>query len=210
MTGNMRRVVTLLLDTFSSYYAFSRAITDKRRLVDVMAGLCLSAIVVAPLALFESLRGWLLYTGINDAWGSSNMFAWLLRGDSLRSMLSTGSLDHDGVRDGDSARVLAVPQTRCQGSTLELGRRAAALHRHPRFVLARGLGDGAVAAGVDGLSLAYPLRRGVQGARRLGVVAGVIYASPFGSRIVDLLPSSARQTRARSTIGHSSPRRHGC
>ena len=90
LTGELRRGFTLMLDNFLVYFVFSRYITNKRRLVDVMAGLCLPAIVMAPLAMFESARGWLLFTSIGEVWGQVNEFAWLFRGDSLRSQLTMG------------------------------------------------------------------------------------------------------------------------
>ena len=40
---------------------------------------------MAPLAIFESFKGWLLYTGIAGAWGDPNVYSWLFRGDSLRA-----------------------------------------------------------------------------------------------------------------------------
>ena len=43
---------------------------------------------MAPLAIFESLKGWLLYTGISGVWGDPNVFSWLLRGDSLRAQVA--------------------------------------------------------------------------------------------------------------------------
>ena len=45
---------------------------------------------MAPMALFESTRGWLLYTGIGALWGDPNAFAWLFRSGSLRAQVAAG------------------------------------------------------------------------------------------------------------------------
>src|SRR5438105_4851202 len=82
-TNTMRRATLFYLDVFLPYYAFSRTLTGRERLADAMATLCLSCLVVAPLAVFESLRQWLLWTGINDMWGAPNEFSWLFRGGFL-------------------------------------------------------------------------------------------------------------------------------
>jgi O-antigen ligase len=48
------------------------------------------ACVLTPLAVFETARHWLLFTGINDQWGAPNTDAYLMRGESLRAQASTG------------------------------------------------------------------------------------------------------------------------
>jgi hypothetical protein len=45
---------------------------------------------LAPIAAFDSWRGWLLYTGVPEAWGQANRDAWLFRGDALRAQATTG------------------------------------------------------------------------------------------------------------------------
>ena len=90
ITNTMRRCFLLLLDEYVLFFVFSRALHTKRNIADAMGALCLAAAIFAPLAAFESLRGWLLYTQIDERWGSPNSFAWLLRGDSLRAQVSTG------------------------------------------------------------------------------------------------------------------------
>ena len=90
VTNSARRGFLFFLDTWLVYYAFSRMGPHRRTLADAMSALCLSAIIFAPLAVFESNRQWLLYTGVAEAWGSANAFAWLFRGDALRAQVATG------------------------------------------------------------------------------------------------------------------------
>jgi hypothetical protein len=88
-TNTLRRAFLYLVDTYLVYYTFSRLTNNRRALLESLGALCLSACLYAPMALFESLKGWLLYTEIADRWGIIAE-GWLLRGDSLRAQVSLG------------------------------------------------------------------------------------------------------------------------
>ena len=88
-TTTMRRTFLFAIDTFAVFYAFSR-ITSRERLVDVMTCFWVACAIMAPIAIFESLKGWLLYTGLAERWGDPNIFATLYRGESLRAQASSG------------------------------------------------------------------------------------------------------------------------
>lgn len=90
VTNTARRGFLFLLDTYLVFFACSRLLASKRSLSDAMGALCLSAVIMAPIAAFESLRFWLLYLDMAERWGDPNVFGWLMRGSSLRSMVSTG------------------------------------------------------------------------------------------------------------------------
>ena len=83
-TATMRKTLLLFIDFFVLFYSFSRLGT-RERLTEVMASFGIGFGVMAPLAIFESLKGWLLYTGISGVWGDPNVFSWLFRGESLRA-----------------------------------------------------------------------------------------------------------------------------
>ena len=188
LTGTLRRAFTLLLDNFLVYFAFSRAITDKRRLVDVMAGLCLAAVVMAPLAVFESVRGWLLYTGISDMWGSVNEFAWLFRGDSLRSQLSTGHAIAMGYVMTTALAFWLYLKSDAKGSRLSW---AVVPLLCAAILVSYSRGAWVMAAMLPVLMFSLaPRRSGAEFKTLVGAVllAVGLYASPIGSRIVDLLP----------------------
>lgn len=90
LTNTARRAFLYVLDAYLVYVAFSR-LTDRREaLTDALATVCLLGCVLTPIAVFETIRHWLLYTGINDQWGAPNSDAYLMRGDSLRAQASTG------------------------------------------------------------------------------------------------------------------------
>ena len=79
-------------DVFLPYYVASRAARDRAALRDALMAFALGALVLAPIALFEFARHWLLYTPLEEAlgidWGLLN---YLERGDGLlRAQASTG------------------------------------------------------------------------------------------------------------------------
>jgi hypothetical protein len=54
--------------------------------------LCLACAVFAAIAVFETAKGWLLYRGARRRLGAPIEFAFLMRGDSLRSQVVAGPL----------------------------------------------------------------------------------------------------------------------
>lgn len=89
-TNTARRALVYFLDTFILVYAFSRLEPSKKVLNEIVVYFCLMVGIIAAIGIFESIRGWLLYTGIPLRWGVPNSFAFLLRGDALRAQASTG------------------------------------------------------------------------------------------------------------------------
>ncbi len=89
-TNTVRRAFLYLLDVYLVYFAFSRLLPDRYKFADALGSLCVVAAVFAPMAVFESVRGWLLYIGIGEIWAHINMDAYLMRGDSLRAQAATG------------------------------------------------------------------------------------------------------------------------
>lgn len=90
ITNTMRRAFLFALDTYALYFVFSRGASNWAALRDTMASFWLACAVLAPIAILESLKGWLLFTGIPARWGVPNTFSWLFRGDSLRAQASAG------------------------------------------------------------------------------------------------------------------------
>jgi hypothetical protein len=93
-TNVLRRAFLMVVDVFALYYAISRSCSDRRKIVDAMAAFCMGALIMALIATFEHVRGWLLYSALAQRWNPSDMnftFAWLVRGDSwLRTQASAG------------------------------------------------------------------------------------------------------------------------
>ncbi len=86
----MREVVVLLVDVLLPYFVLSRAVRNRSDLVDVMASFVLAALILSPLAVFEFGTRWLLFSGIEDRWGDTRTFFYLIRGMFLRAQTTTG------------------------------------------------------------------------------------------------------------------------
>lgn len=91
ITNTMRRGVVFYLDTFVMFYVFARLRPTPRLIREVMASFVLMTAILSPLAVFESIRGWILYIGIGQVWGAAEGFtAYIFRGGLLRAQVSTG------------------------------------------------------------------------------------------------------------------------
>lgn len=88
-TNTLRRSFLFLIDSFVVFYAFSR-LPSKARTAEVVACFWLACLVMAPIAVFEWGRNWLLYTGLSATWGDPNVFSWIFRGASLRAQAAAG------------------------------------------------------------------------------------------------------------------------
>jgi len=90
-TNAARRAVLFFLDTYLLYFAVSRTCDSRRKIVDAVATFCLACAVMALIAVFENVRHWLLYLETVGNWGfalTSTM--WLTRGAELRAQASAG------------------------------------------------------------------------------------------------------------------------
>lgn len=90
VTNTLRRAVLLVMDFVVLFYVVSRCFRDREALIEAIAAFTLALAILAPIAVFESQRGWLLYQGLGAAWGVSFDDVYLLRGDSLRAQVSAG------------------------------------------------------------------------------------------------------------------------
>jgi O-Antigen ligase len=90
MTNTMRRAFEFIIDVVLVYHVFQRLGAERKAVVEALFMLGVATALMAAVAVFESLRGWLLYTNLGNVWGNPNLWAWLMRGDSLRAQASTG------------------------------------------------------------------------------------------------------------------------
>jgi hypothetical protein len=87
----LRRMLTFLIAVFAPYFFISRTTRDRPLILDSLAAFALPCVVMAAIAVFEGVRGWLLYENIPQRWELVATFTtYLLRGSSLRAMASTG------------------------------------------------------------------------------------------------------------------------
>jgi hypothetical protein len=89
-TNTMRRAFLFGLDTYLVYFVFSRGAGTRAALEDAMASFWTACAVLVPIVVFETVKGWLMYTGIPLQWGDPNRLSWLLRAEMLRAQGSAG------------------------------------------------------------------------------------------------------------------------
>ena len=90
-TDAIRWGVSLVIDIVLPYYAFSRGLSDRERMQDVFAAFVAGCSVLSLVALFESAKGWLLYSSLPNFQGVSWAFGgYMLRDGALRATASAG------------------------------------------------------------------------------------------------------------------------
>ncbi len=93
VTNLVRITLYLFIDVFLPYYVASRALRNLQGYRDALMALVIGIGIMAPLAMFEFSRRWLIYNAVDVAlglplWGFGNF---LERGEGvLRALVSTG------------------------------------------------------------------------------------------------------------------------
>ena len=90
-TNLMRQFFYMFIDVFLPYFVISRSLKDSQSFRDAILSLVLAIMVLAPLAIFESLKHWLLYASVKASLGlEDGMTGYLGRDGILRAITSTG------------------------------------------------------------------------------------------------------------------------
>lgn len=186
-TNILRRAFLYGLDVGLVYYVASRFCRTRERIAEAMAAFAIATLALAPIAVFETVRHWLLYKEMGTSWGALVNSGYLLRDGSVRAMASAG----DSLALG---YLLAI----AFGFWLYLGRHTG------RFVRV-----GGTAALLLGLIAAYSrgpwlgavviyfvymmlgpraITRTVKASLIAGVVFIALLMSPLGPRIVKVIP----------------------
>ena len=91
LTDFMRQIFYLFIDIFLPYFVISRSLKNMQSFRDALLSLVLAIMVLSPLALFESLKHWLLYSSVNFALGmTGGMTHYLGREGMIRVIVSAG------------------------------------------------------------------------------------------------------------------------
>jgi O-antigen ligase len=187
-TNILRSAFLFVLDAAAAYYVISRFCRTPKLIAEAMAAFCLAILVMAPIALFETARHWLLYKEMGQGWGAGFLSGYLLRGGAVRAMVAAG----DSLSLG---YLFAI----AFGFWLYLS----------RFVQLRALRIGVTVMLLLGLLAAYSrgpwlgalviffaymmlgpraLGRLVKAAMIAAAVLGVLLVSPLGDRITQVIP----------------------
>jgi len=90
-TDFLRHVVVFMIVGFAPYFLLSRTSSSRQAMLDYAAAFLIPGVVMSAIAIFETLKGWLLYEVIPEYWGvASSITSFLMRGNSLRAMASAG------------------------------------------------------------------------------------------------------------------------
>jgi hypothetical protein len=191
-TNMLRRAFLVSIDMLVLYYAISRSCDDRRKIIDAQAAFCLSAGIMALIATFEHIKGWLLYQGLAERWNPLDvnyMVAWLMRGDTwLRTQASSGHALSLGIMLSIAFGFWLYLLRRAPSSRTRLG---------PGFAFWSGLiasfsRGPAFGAGLIYLSYSALKPRAVSRLFASGIVLATILAivaiSPLGDRIMSSIP----------------------
>jgi O-antigen ligase len=202
-TNILRRTFLYFVDIYVLYFVASRSCCNRRALIDTLAAFCLVSVVMASVGIFESFKGWLLYSNIGERWGEQSVWGsqygvYFFRQGLLRAQASAGHALSLGY-------LLAI----AFGFWLYLGPRLKSPGRRIAVAIllwvgllccqARGELLGAV---VIYFAFAVLGPRAVPGfLRAAGVAALVIGAAsftPFGERIMNSIPYFGESTERAS------------
>ena len=188
-TNTARYAIYAGLDVGLPYYVASRSLRDVRAFRAVLVSFVLAAMVLAPVAIVESVRNWLLYAPLESALNVKwNYGAYLYRAAFLRAQGTTGQPIVLGyifvVALGCHAylrRSIPIRSLWWVGFVLLLGGLVASLSRGPWL---------AAVAGLVVFRLTAP--KAVGGMLKAGVVMGVLVAivmsTPLGADVIRFLP----------------------
>lgn len=186
ITNTLRRAFLMLLGTWLPYYVISRTCRDRRMVSEVMAAVVLAAMVLAPVAIVENIKGWLLYAGVADGWGIDNN-AYLRRGEVLRATATAGHSIILGYFFAVTLGFWLYLQRHVSRGWAWLGMAGLGMGLIAAF--ARGPWVGAMAIIICYLALGpNALSRSLKGLAFLAVAGGITLATPLGPKVLDNLP----------------------
>ena len=188
ITATLRRAVLFGIELWLPYYVLSRSCRTRESLVEVMAAFALAMFVLTPIAVLESARHWLFYTGLQEQWGTAQIINYLSRGNFVRAQVTAGH-----------SIVLGFAMTIAFGFWLFLQSRVAPVGWRVLAMLtllvgmampsARGPWLGAILLVL--VFLALGPNRGSRTFKFFGALAllsVIAVASPYGDQIIERLP----------------------
>jgi O-antigen ligase len=192
LTNILRIIFTNFIEVFLPYYVASRYIKNQQDFSDVFKAYILGALVAGLIGVFEYLKGWLLYSTLQEALGAENWGygGYLTRGVDLRALGSSGQPIVLGYIMAIALGAFLWIKDSIQSLNLRwmilLGLLASLF-----APLSRGPWTGAVVV----VLIYYSFQTGklAQASRVLIVaVAGfsAVLASPLGDQILEMLPGS--------------------
>jgi hypothetical protein len=188
-TNLLRRAVLFLLDVYVLYYVVSRFCTQRRIIAEALAAFCLACALLAPIAVFESVRHWLLYAEIGPRWGVPLApDTYFIRDEALRAQATAGHSIALGYLFALALGCWLYLRWRVTSTATRIA--VAVIYGCGLLVTyARGPWLGAIVIYFTSAAIgARAVPRLFKAVVAAAVVAGFIAVSPLGERIVYLLP----------------------
>jgi O-Antigen ligase len=188
VTDTSRSLLMMILDMLIPYFVISRFCTTKGRIVEAAAAFALAAFVLAPVAIFEVFKGWLVYDQLAAYWNVDlNIGGYLLRGDSVRAVVTSGNSIVLGnfFAVGLGIWLYLVSKTQLKhawlGSIVIVGGLIAAFSRGPWV-------GAAVSIFVFFAAGPNPSSRLFKLSALTVVLACALLVTPYGNKVIDYLP----------------------
>jgi hypothetical protein len=89
-TQLVRRTFHLTVDLLLPYFVITRSLRDRESVRDALGALFVGGLLVAPIAIFEHFKGWLLYESVFTRWQEVGFTLFLMRDTALRAMVAAG------------------------------------------------------------------------------------------------------------------------
>jgi O-antigen ligase len=188
-TNTLRSGLYVCLDAVLPYYVASRALKTIDDFRDALLSFVIAVLMMVPIAAFEFLKHWLLYSALADALGMQwSGGSYLARGETLRAVVTAGHsialgyvmmsaiMLHSGLR-----MAAARPRLWALGMAALGAGCIAALSRGPWVGVVAGLIVFAVASRQPGKGL-------LKFTLAVGVIVVAVSMSPWGAELIDYLP----------------------
>jgi hypothetical protein len=188
VTNTVRRLFDYSVDGVVVFFAVYRLMHSPRVLREALFCLCLGAVVVAAIGVFEWARTWLLYLELTARWGIADWMAFLLRGGALRAQAATG---HSMTLSYFTAFAFAIWLALAKSVPDKKIKWLATA------VLIAGCYASIARAGWMMLALAYTVylvlgpQKPADYGKQIGLIAvavGAVLVSPMGEKFINLLP----------------------
>jgi O-Antigen ligase len=191
MTNVLRTIIVLSATIAVPYFAASRSVRSLREVREVVSMFVLACVVMAAIACFESVKGWLLYSRLDEVMGVPTIISnYLSRGEqgALRATVTGGHPIALGTMFAIALAVTGAVVQRLDGKLPKFAA-VAVLALGLLATFSRGPWVGAAVAVMFSLSTGPSAPRRVSVA--LAVALGAIIAanlSPWGEQIFSYLP----------------------
>ena len=90
LTETLRQAFYLFIDAYLPYFVISRSLNDIQTFRDALVSFVMAIMILAPLAAFETLKHWHLYSRLTDVLQLHGVTGYLQRDNMLRAAVTAG------------------------------------------------------------------------------------------------------------------------